>query len=108
MKYMMLICAGGDPAAAAEPVEPVEPWVAEMDGRGVRLMGHELRPLAESVSVQIRGGETLRTDGPFTETKEAIAGFDLLDCKDLDEALEIAAKHPMAKRGRIELRQFAD
>jgi hypothetical protein len=107
MRYMMLVCVGGDPDAAAEPVEPVEPWVEEMDGRGVRLMGNELRPLAESVSVRVRGGEMLRTDGPFAETKEAIAGFDLLDCKDLGEAIEIAAKHPMARRGRIELREFA-
>jgi hypothetical protein len=46
------------------------------------------------------------TDGPFAETKEQIAGFDVLECADLDEALEVAAKHPMAKFGILELRPF--
>jgi hypothetical protein len=46
------------------------------------------------------------TDGPFAETKEQIAGFDVLDCADLDEALEVAAKHPMARYGMLELRPF--
>jgi hypothetical protein len=48
------------------------------------------------------------TDGPFAETKEQIAGFDVLECADLDEALEVAAKHPMAKFGMLELRPFWD
>jgi hypothetical protein len=45
------------------------------------------------------------TDGPFAETKEWIAGYDLLDCKDLDEAIDYASRHPMARRGRIEVRE---
>ena len=53
-----------------------------------------------------RSGELLVTDGPFTETKDWIAGFDILECDDLDEAIEIAAKHPMARAGRLELRPF--
>ena len=53
-----------------------------------------------------RGTELLVTDGPFAETKEQIAGFDVLECADLDEALEVGAKHPMAKFGMLELRPF--
>jgi hypothetical protein len=48
----------------------------------------------------------LITDGPFTESREWIAGFDILDCEGLDEAIEIASKHPMARFGRLELRPF--
>jgi hypothetical protein len=48
----------------------------------------------------------LITDGPFAEAHEWIAGFDILDCEDLDEAIEIASKHPMARFGRLELRPF--
>jgi hypothetical protein len=54
--------------------------------------------------VKIRGGELLVSDGPFTETKEYVAGFDVLDCADLDEAIDVASKHPMAKAGALELR----
>ena len=110
MKYMMLVCA-------AEPVEltpeqeaqigpATEAWVKEMDGRGIRVEGHELAPVSDATTVQIRGGELLISDGPFAETKEQIAGYDILDCKDLDEALEVAAKHPVAKFGIIEVRPF--
>jgi hypothetical protein len=110
MQYLMLVMVESEPApdaaGASQRPEPVEPWVEEMDGRGVRLMGNVLRPVAEAASVRVRGGEVLLTDGPFTETKELIAGFDVLECKDLAAAIEVAAKHPMAKVGRLELRQM--
>jgi hypothetical protein len=54
----------------------------------------------------MRGGELLISDGPFAETKEQIAGFDIIDCQDLDEAIEVAAKHPVAAFGSIEVRPF--
>jgi hypothetical protein len=115
MKYMMLIyledlVSEQIEAGEAEPrdVESVEPWVEEMDGRGVRLMGYPLRPLAEASSVRVRGNEVLVSDGPFTETKEFIIGFDLLECKDLAEATEVASKHPLAKFGRMELRELVE
>jgi hypothetical protein len=52
----------------------------------------------------VRDGRTILTDGPFAETKEWIAGFDLIDVENLDEAIEIAARHPMARFGRVEVR----
>jgi len=54
--------------------------------------------------VQVRGGEVLTSDGPFAETKEQIGGFFLVDCKDLDEAIELASKIPSARNGTIEVR----
>ena len=81
-------------------------WVAEMDGRGVRLQGDRLRPVSEAATVQVRGGEVLVSDGPFAETKEQIAGFDVLECADLDEAIEVASRHPVARIGTVELRPF--
>ena len=56
--------------------------------------------------MRVRGGETIITDGRFAETKEWIAGFDILECKDLDEAIEVAAAYPMARFGRLEVRPF--
>jgi len=104
MKYIMFVCV--DPAA--EPYDPaldnIGEWVSEMDGRGVRLHGDRLKAVEDSFTVKRRQGETLVSDGPFAETKEWIAGYDMLECKNLDEAVSIAAKHPMARFGRIELR----
>ena len=56
--------------------------------------------------MRVREGEVVLADGPFAETKELIAGFDIIDCADLDEAIEVASKHPLAKRGAMELRPF--
>ena len=108
MKYMMLVCF--DPTvdpADAEGGMHIDDWVAEMDGRGVRLEGRALEP-SNATTVRVRRGETLISDGPFAETKELMVGYDMLDCKDLDEAIEVASKHPLARRGAMELRPFGE
>ena len=105
MKYMMLVCADPD-AVPPEPVEDIQPWVDELEARGARLTGNRLRPVADATTVSIRAGEVLIADGPFAETKEQIAGFDILECADLDEAVDIASRHPVAKFGVLELRPF--
>jgi hypothetical protein len=106
MKYLMLVCTDGEPIDADPAELNPEPWVTEMDGRGIRLIGDRLRPPSDATTVRVRDGETLITDGPFVETKELVGGFDILECADLDEAIEVASKHPMAKVGMLELRPF--
>ena len=103
MKYMLMICV--DPGRPATPTD-VEPWVKEMDERGVRLLGNQLRPPSDATTVRVRDGEVLTADGPFAETKEWIAGFDIIECADLDEAIAVAAAHPMAAAHMIEIRPF--
>jgi hypothetical protein len=108
-RYMMLVCT--DPAVEPDEVGPitpveVEPWVEEMDGRGARRFGSQLDEPARARTVRVRDGHAMVTDGPFAETKEQVAGFDILDCADLDEAIEIAEKHPMATHGILEVRPF--
>ena len=76
----------------------------EMTKRGVLQGGERLHPTTDATTVQVRDGEVLTSDGPFAETKEQIGGFYLVDCKDLDEAIEIAAKIPGARVGSIEVR----
>jgi len=104
MRYIMFVCA--DPAG--EPFDPaqdnIDEWVSTNDKSGRRIIGHRLAGLATAKTVRVRAGRLLITDGPFAETKEWIAGFDLLECAGLDEAIEIASKHPMARFGRIEVR----
>jgi len=106
-RYMMLVCT--DPAVDPrefDHIEPVDPWVAEMDGRGARLYGSELAPPDQARTVRVRNKRAIVTDGPFAETKEQVAGFDVLECADLDEAIAIARRHPMARLGLLEVRPF--
>jgi hypothetical protein len=63
-----------------------------------------LAPPRRARSVRVRGGKKTVTDGPFAETKEAVGGFDLLECGSIEEAVEIAASHPLAQTGPIEVR----
>jgi hypothetical protein len=112
MRYMMLVCVDPTIELPAEERAVIGPntqtWVDEMDGRGVRVMGEQLAGGADATTVRIRGGEVVVADGPFAETKELIAGFDILDCADLDEAIEVAGKHPVARFGSLELRAFME
>jgi hypothetical protein len=71
------------------------------------VQGSVLGAATAATTVRVRGGELLVSDGPFAETKEVIVGFDILECADLDEAIAVAAAHPMAFGGRIELRPYA-
>ena len=66
--------------------------------------GDLLRPADEATTVRVRGGDLLVSDGPFAETKEQVGGYTVLECADLDEAIEAAAGHPSAQFGLIEIR----
>ncbi|MGZ4308039.1 MAG: YciI family protein [Gaiellaceae bacterium] len=92
----------------AEIPSAVGAWVSEMEGRGVRLMGDVLQPVSEAATVRVRDGEVQVDHGPVSEGETQISGFNILDCADLDEALEVASKHPVAAFGTLELRPFAD
>ncbi|MGI8882091.1 MAG: YciI family protein [Jatrophihabitans sp.] len=106
MKYLMLVVV--PPGATPGPDAPADPdaWVTEMDARRVRVMGQQLQAASAASTVRVRDGKRLVTDGPFAEAAEHIAGFDVLDCADLDEAIEVAGKHPVAGFGLLELRPF--
>ena len=68
------------------------------------LGANALQDVTTATTVRVRDGETLTTDGPFAETKEQLGGYYLLDCKDLDQAIEYAAKIPSARIGSVEIR----
>ena len=106
MRYLMLVVGDPDLQKTEEPPMTIESWVNEMVDRGVDITGERLRPPADARTVRRRNGELVVTDGPFAETREYIAGFDILEVADLDEAIEVASKHPMATLGTIDLRPF--
>ena len=77
---------------------------AEIKQSGNHVAGHQLQPIATATTVRLRDGKRLLTDGPFAETKEQLGGFYLVNAKDLDEAIAIAARIPSARTGSIEVR----
>lgn len=105
MQFLMLVCRDTEPVEpATTPAGDVEEWVSTMDGRGLRVAGDRLAPESKASVVRVRKGKVVVTDGPFLETKEILGGFDLLECRDLEEAIEVAAAHPFATQGVLELR----
>ena len=75
-----------------------------MEARGVLLGRERLRQASSSTTVRVRDAGLVVADGPFAETKEQIAGFYVIECSDLDEAVEVAAKVPAARYGSVEVR----
>ncbi|HEY1653166.1 MAG TPA: YciI family protein [Acidimicrobiales bacterium] len=109
MRYLLLIALEEDarPASSADVTtmdEEYAEWAKTMAERGLLQGGERLRQSSDATTVRVRNGEVLATDGPFAETKEQLAGYFLVDCKDLDEAIEVASKIPGAKIGSIEVR----
>jgi hypothetical protein len=107
MRYLLLIRDDETDKLSPEEIRvhpPMASWLAEMDGRGVRRGGVRLRPSDDATTVRVREGELLLVDGPYAETKEQMGGFDVIECETLDEAIEIAAKHPTAAHGSVEVR----
>ncbi|MEC3978595.1 YciI family protein [Amycolatopsis sp. H20-H5] len=110
MRYLMLICGTESPDTPVDLEEDLDEdttdWAAEMGRRGVREQGSRLRPTSTATTIRTENGELLVSDGPFAETKEQILGFDLIECADLDEAIEVASRHPVVKSlgGTIEVR----
>ncbi len=107
MKYMLLIY--GDEHALSE-TERAQCYVdsallaRQLDTAGQFVATALLHPTSTATSVRVRDGKRLVTDGPFAETREQLGGFFLIDAKDLDEAIAIAARIPMARRGTVEVR----
>lgn len=110
MKYMLMICRD-EPAWEKLDVserqkiyrETLE-LSEELAARGQYLHGSPLYPSSAATSVRVRDGKPLVTDGPFAETREQIGGYMMIDVKDLDEALAIAARVPLARTSTVEVR----
>jgi hypothetical protein len=110
MRYLLMIATDETGFDAVSPEEEAAQmagytaWAEEMQRRTILRGGERLRPTSDATSVQVRDGKVLTTDGPFAETKDQIGGYFLVDCADLDEAIEVAAKIPGARHGTIEVR----
>ncbi len=111
MKYLLLVCWDAERMNAQTEPEPDDPrdeesfpWLDELRAHGSWITGDQLAPPRRGRSVRVRAGKTIVTDGPYAETKEAVGGFDLIEAGSLEEAVAIAADHPIAQMGTIEVR----
>jgi hypothetical protein len=113
MKFLLLVCWDAEmmdgrtePGPADASAEESFPWLDDLQARGMWVTGDQLAPPRRARSVRVRDGKRVVTDGPFAETKEAVGGFDIIECGSMEEAVEIAAGHPVAEVGSIEVRPF--
>ena len=108
MKYVLLVqLPAGGPPPDGPPTDLMQRYAdlkQELIDEGLWLGGEALQPASITTRVQVRDDETLIVDGPLAETSEQIAGYYLLDCRDLDEAIAVAARVPGARDGTVEVR----
>ena len=111
MQYMLLVYLEEQALDQTEREQCYEESVQlthDLHARGQYLAAAPLHPTSTATSVRVRDGRRLVTDGPFAETREQLGGYFLVDAKDLDEALGIAARIPGARRGTIEIRPVVE
>jgi hypothetical protein len=110
MRYALLIYANEQEwAAQSEEQSQAQSdeymvFTKDIVDRGIQKGGEALQMTSTATTVRVRDGQTMTTDGPFAETKEQLGGFYVVECKDLDEAIELAARIPDVRRGSIEVR----
>lgn len=110
MNYVLLIYVSEDVTTKLSPEEQQAYFVGygqfeqSVQSDGIKTGGQPLQPVSNATTVRIRDGKTMITDGPFAETKEQLAGFYVLECDNLDEAVALAEKMPDAQYGSIEIR----
>ena len=114
MRYLLLIytAEATDPKPGSAEFNEMMPGYAvfteDVAKRGLLETGAALQPTATATTVRVRNGERMVMDGPFAETKEQLGGMYLLKCKDLDEAIELAARIPGAQTGSVEVRPIME
>ena len=111
MKYMLLIYHDERALSEAERAECYAEstrLAEEVHARGQYLAANPLHPTSTATSVRVRNGKRLVTDGPFAETREQLGGYFLIDARDLDEAIAVAARNPMARKGTVEVRPVVE
>ncbi len=113
MRYMLLLYSEPgeterDPEQVRATMEAFDAFTAEVQRRGSFIAAEPLEPVTTATTVRVRDGKPLLMDGPFAETREHLGGYYLVDCPDLDAAVEIAALCPAAATGTVEVRPIME
>ena len=108
MQYLLIICHDGAFRPTKKLIADIHSWIKETEGQGIRVHGNPLRPSGEATTVRVRKGKLIRTKGPFSQSKEKMCAYELIECESTEEAIAVASRHPMAKAATIEVRPIWD
>jgi len=108
MQFLLIICHDNDFRPTEELFSDIKSWIEEMSHRGIRVYGNPLRPADDAVTVRVRNGKLTRMNTPFANSSEKMCAYELIECGSIEEAVEVASKHPMAKAATIEVRPVWD
>jgi hypothetical protein len=104
MQFLLIICHDESFVPTQSLVNEIVAWIEEMESRGVRRYGNPLRPPNDAMTVRVREGKIQLTAGPFAKSKEKMCAYELIECPTLEQAIDAASRHPMAKVATIEVR----
>jgi hypothetical protein len=107
VQYLLLISADEDrieTSVSEDGLKAFWDWYGDLERRGVLKVHAGLHPSDSATTVRVRDGQVLLTDGPYAEGREQVGGLAIIDCDDLDEAIDIAARHPATAWGQVEIR----
>ena len=104
MQFLLIICHDDEFRPTHGLSSDIAAWIEEASQRGIRVSGNPLRPAGEAITVRLRDGKLTRTNAPFTNSSEKMCAYELIECGNIEEAVGVATKHPMAKVATIEVR----
>jgi hypothetical protein len=104
MQYLLIIAHDESFVPTETLVTEIVAWIKKMEGRGIRVYGNPLRPPSDAKTVRVREGNVVLTNGPFAKSKEKMCAYELIECANPEEAIDVASQHPMAKAATIEVR----
>lgn len=104
LQYLLIISHDADFQPTESLVGDIFAWIEDATAQGKRIAGKPLQPADTAQTIRIRDGREHIVGGPFSDSAEQMCAFELVDCRDQDEALELARRHPMAKAATIEVR----
>jgi len=104
MQFLLIIAHDDAFAPTENLVGQIMSWIKRMTDRGIRIAGRPLKPATEATTLRIRNGKLLRTARTFSDSDEQMCAFELIECRDLEQAIDAASQHPMAAAATIEVR----
>ena len=104
MQYLLIISHDDSFAPTEALLQDIGSWIREMESRNIRVYGNPLRPAGDATTVRVRKGKVTLNKGPFADSKEKMCAYELIQCSNDEEAIEVASRHPMASAATIEVR----
>jgi hypothetical protein len=104
MKYLLIISHDDQFAPTEALIADIGAWIRKMERRGLRVYGNPLQPPSSATTVRVREGKAILSKGPFAKSKEQMCAYELIECSNDAEAIDVASQHPMAKAATIEIR----